>query len=130
MYSKTYQKSLNWVLFAWNDLKWVSSVLKRFDLYVVIEFMSRVNRMLHPNNFSKWFQFVIYSFAHERSRTITNDHESRVCSGQIRQIRTGSTRTSFGIDSIDPKQVFWELKFVIKVRRVCSSNWLISDLSP
>ena len=62
--------------------------IKRFDLYVVIEFMSRVNRMLHPNNFSQWFQFVIYSFDHERSR-----------SGQIRN-RTGLEKTGFGIGLI------------------------------
>ena len=52
MYSKTYQKS-DKSLNEFYLLEMSLECIKRFDLYVVIEFMSRVNRMLHPNNFSQ-----------------------------------------------------------------------------
>ena len=111
MYSKTYQKS-DKSLNEFYLLEMSLECIKRFDLYVVIEFMSRVNRMLHPNNFSQWFQFVIYSFDHERSR-----------SGQIRnrfeRIRTGLERTSFGIGLIQStlnKFLAFDLKFDSKTK--------------
>ena len=111
MYSKTYQKS-DKSLNEFYLLEMSLECIKRFDLYVVIEFMSRVNRMLHPNNFSQWFQFVIYSFDHERSR-----------SGQVRnrfeRIRTGLKRTSFGIGLIQStlnKFLAGELKFAVRQR--------------